>query len=166
MGKNREYAYDWEHRPDIPDTRWCSDGFEIGCDNGERVRIAFTLDCCDREAISWVATTGGINSGDIRDLMTESVERRFGLVDRLPVSIEWLSDNGSPYTARETRAFAGEIGLVPRTTPIESPQSNGMADMAIRSAAVPRLTREVPQRRRHGCLCCRVFARATASRAT
>src|SRR5271154_5183928 len=31
------------------------------------------------------------------------------------------------YTARETRAFAGEIGLVPRTTPIESPQSNGMA---------------------------------------
>jgi hypothetical protein len=28
------------------DTRWCSDGFEIGCDNGEKVRIAFTLDCC------------------------------------------------------------------------------------------------------------------------
>ena len=44
-----------------PDRRWCSDGFEVGCDNGERVRIAFTLDCCDREAISWVATTGGIN---------------------------------------------------------------------------------------------------------
>jgi putative transposase len=33
---------------DRPDTRWCSDGLEIGCDNGERVRIAFTLDCCDR----------------------------------------------------------------------------------------------------------------------
>ena len=91
--------------------RWCSDGFEIGCDNGERVRIAFTLDCCDREAISWVATTGGINSSDIRDLMLESVERRFGLVNRLPVPIEWLSDNGSPYTAHKTRAFAGEIGL-------------------------------------------------------
>jgi len=97
------------------------------------VRIAFTLDCCDREAISWVATTGGINSGDIRDLMIESVERRFGLVDRLPVSIEWLSDNGSPYTARETRAFAGEIGLVPRTTPIESPQSNGMAEAFVKT---------------------------------
>jgi putative transposase len=26
---------------DRPDSRWCSDGFEIGCDNGERVRIAF-----------------------------------------------------------------------------------------------------------------------------
>ena len=34
------------------DIRWCSDRFEIGCDNGECVRIAFTLDCCDREAIS------------------------------------------------------------------------------------------------------------------
>ena len=56
---------------------------EIGCDNGEKVRIAFTLDCCDREAISWVATTGGINSADIRDLMIESVERRFGLVNKL-----------------------------------------------------------------------------------
>jgi putative transposase len=25
--------------------RWCSDGFEIGCDNGEKVRVAFALDC-------------------------------------------------------------------------------------------------------------------------
>ena len=24
--------------------RWCSDGFEIGCDSGERVRVAFALD--------------------------------------------------------------------------------------------------------------------------
>jgi len=71
-----------------PDARWCSDSFEIGCDNGERVRIAFTIDCCDREAISWVATTGSIDSGDIRDLMIESVERRFGLMNRLPAPIE------------------------------------------------------------------------------
>jgi hypothetical protein len=42
------------------------------------VRIAFTIDCCDREAISWAATTGSIDSGGIRDLMIESVERRFG----------------------------------------------------------------------------------------
>jgi putative transposase len=99
-GKGEERRHDGRVAVDHPDTRWCSDGFEIGCDNGERVRIAFTLDCCDREAISWVATTGGINSGDICDLMLESVERRFGLVDRLPVPIEWLSDNGSPYTAQ------------------------------------------------------------------
>jgi len=77
----KERRHDARVAVDLPDTRWCSDGFEIACDNGERVRIAFTLDCCDREAISWVATTDSINSSDIRDLMIESVERRFGLID-------------------------------------------------------------------------------------
>jgi len=43
-----------------------------------------------------VATTGGIDSEDVRDLTIESVERRSGLVNRLPRRIEWLSDNGSP----------------------------------------------------------------------
>jgi putative transposase len=38
--------------------------------------------------------------------MIQSVEARFGLVNRLPAPVEWLSDNGSPYTARETRALA------------------------------------------------------------
>jgi putative transposase len=88
-GNGVERRHDGSVAVDRPDTRWCSDGFEIGCDNGERVRVAFTLHCCDREAIAWVATTGGIDSGDIRDLMIESVERRFGLVNRLPVAIEW-----------------------------------------------------------------------------
>src|SRR5262245_3593296 len=54
--------------------RWCSDGFEIGCDNGERVHVA----------------------GD-------------------------------------TRSFARDIGLEPRTTPLESPQSNGMAEAFVRT---------------------------------
>jgi putative transposase len=133
IGTGEERRHDGRVAVDRSDTRWCSDGFEIGCDNGEKVRIAFTLDCCDREAISWVATTGGINSSDIRDLMVESVERRFGLVNKLPKAIEWLSDNGSPYTAGETRALARDIGLVPCTTPIESPQSNGMAEAFVKT---------------------------------
>lgn len=132
-GNGEERRHDGRVAVDRSDTRWCSDGFEIGCDNGQKVRIAFTLDCCDREAISWVATTGAINSSDIRDLMVESVERRFGLVNKLPNPIEWLSDNGSPYTAGETRALARNIGLVPRTTPIESPQSNGMAEAFVKT---------------------------------
>ena len=131
-GNGEEQRHDGRIAVDCPDTRWCSDGFEIGCDNGEKVRIAFTLDCCDREAISWVATTGGIDSSDIRDLMVESVERRFGLIDKLPRPIEWLSDNGSPYTAGETRALARDIGLVPCTTPIQRPQSNGMAEAFVK----------------------------------
>jgi putative transposase len=118
---------------DTRNTRWCSDGLEIGCDNGERVRIAFALDCCDREAMSFVATTSGITGEDVRDLMVAAVEHRFGRVNRLPVEIEWLTDNGSCYLARETRRFARDIGLAPRTTPLESPQSNGMAEAFVRT---------------------------------
>ena len=72
IGDGEERRHDGWIAVDRPDTRWCSDGFEIGCDNGEKVRIAFTPNCCDREAISWVATTGGIDSSDISDLMIEA----------------------------------------------------------------------------------------------
>jgi len=113
--------------------RWCSDGFEIGCDNAEKVRVAFALDCCDREAMGHVATTGGIKGEDIRDLMVSAVEHRFGQINRLPAAIEWLTDNGSCYTATDTRRFAGDIGLLPLTTPVESPQSNGMAEAFVRT---------------------------------
>lgn len=77
-------------------TRWCSDGFEITCDNGERVRVAFALDCCDREAMNFISATGGISGDDVRNLMVAAVEQRFGRVNRLPRPIGWLSDNGSP----------------------------------------------------------------------
>ncbi|ATZ30196.1 Transposase InsD for insertion element IS2-10 (plasmid) [Escherichia coli] len=46
--------------------RWCSDGFEFCCDNGERLRVTFALDCCDREALHWAVTTGGFNSEQYR----------------------------------------------------------------------------------------------------
>ena len=62
-----------------------------------------------------------------------AVEYRFGQVNRLPVTIEWLSDNGSCYVAGDTRSFARDIGLEPRTTPLESPQSNGMAEAFVRT---------------------------------
>ena len=90
-------------------------------------------DCCDREAMSFLATTGGISGEDVRDLMVTAVEYRFGRISRLPVTIEWLSDNGSCYIAGDTRSFACDIGLEPRTTPIESPQSNGMAEAFVRT---------------------------------
>ena len=118
---------------DRSNLRWCSDGFELGCDNGEKVRVAFALDCCDREAISFVATTEGIKGEDVRDLMTVAVETRFGPVNRLPGVIEWLTDNGSGYIAGETRRFAREIGFEPLTTPVQSPQSNGMAEAFVRT---------------------------------
>ncbi len=113
--------------------RWCSDGFEFRCDNGEPLRVTFALDCCDREAMSWAATTGG-HSGDIvRDVMLAAVEHRFGGNLKAPEQIEWLTDNGSGYIAEKTRAFAAEIGLKPLTTTVCSPQSNGMAESFVKT---------------------------------
>ena len=101
-------------------TRWCSDGFELACDNGEKVRVAFALDCCDREVMSWVATTKGIDAGLGGDLMMQAVEYRFGAGSTAQTPIEWLSDNGSCYTAIETRTFAKQLGLKPVRTPGQS----------------------------------------------
>lgn len=117
----------------VSNRRWCSDIFEILCWNGEEIRVAFVLDCCDREIISYLASTSGISGEMIRDLMTEAIEARFGLVDRLPHRIEWLSDNGPAYTATETKRFAASVGLVVCRTPIESPESNGMAEAFIKT---------------------------------
>jgi len=114
-------------------TRWCSDGFEIACWNKERVRVAFCMDCSDREVLSYIATTGGITGSIIRDLMTEAIEYRFGLVDRTPHPIQWLSDNAPAYIAHETRAFAQEAGLELCTTPYYSPESNGMAESFVKT---------------------------------
>ncbi|MHA6128990.1 IS3 family transposase [Pseudomonas sp. G5(2012)] len=114
------------------DTRWCSDGFEFRCEDGAKLSVTFALDCCDREAIGWVASPTGYSGDDIRDLMLESVEKRFG--DQLPTTpVQWLSDNGSAYTAEQTRLFARQIGLQPVTTPVRSPQSNGMAESFVKT---------------------------------
>ena len=113
--------------------RWCSDAFEIGCWNGERVRIAFVIDAFDREIIAHVAVSGvGISGSDIRDMMLAAVEQRFG-TDRTPHAIEHLSDNGSCYTARDTRDFATALGLVPCFTPVRSPESNGMSESFVKT---------------------------------
>nr|WP_205299071.1 IS3 family transposase [Pantoea communis] len=116
-----------------PDTRWCSDGFEIRCWNREVVRVVFSLDCCDREAICWSATTGGINSVMVQDLLTESVEKRFGNTLYLPHTVEWLTDNGSCYIADSTRMFAASLGFIVCTTPVRSPESNGMAESFVKT---------------------------------
>ena len=113
--------------------RWCSDAFGIQCWNGEPLQVAFTLDCHDREVISFVTSTRGIDGELIRDLMTETMEARFGKVDRLPHPVQWLSDNGPCYTAHETVRFGHSLGLDVRTTPAYSPESNGMAEAFVKT---------------------------------
>jgi putative transposase len=83
--------------------------------------------------MSFVATTGGINGDHVRDPMVGAVEHRFCYINRLPDAIEWLTDNGSCYIARSTRDFARAVGLEPRTTPLQSLQSNGMAEAFVRT---------------------------------
>ncbi|HAX7382785.1 TPA: IS3-like element IS2 family transposase, partial [Escherichia coli] len=112
--------------------RWCSDGFEFCCDNGERLRVTFALDCSDREALHWAVTTGGFNSETVQDVMLGAVERRFG--NDLPSSpVEWLTDNGSCYRANETRQFARMLGLEPKNTAVRSTESNGIAESFVKT---------------------------------
>ncbi|SXF96993.1 putative transposase [Klebsiella variicola] len=74
--------------------RWCSGGFEFGCDDGEKLRVTFALGCCNREAIDWATSTGGYDSSTVQDVMLRSVEKRFGSV--LPDKpLQWLTDNSS-----------------------------------------------------------------------
>ncbi|EFJ2216767.1 IS3 family transposase [Escherichia coli] len=112
--------------------RWCSDGFEFRCDNGEKLRVTFALDCCDREALHWAVTTGGFDSETVQDVMLGAVERRFG--NELPASpVEWLTDNGSCYRANETLQFARMLGLEPKNTAVQSPESDGIAESFVKT---------------------------------
>jgi transposase InsO family protein len=113
--------------------RWCSDGLEFTCWNGDILRLAFIIDAFDREIIAWTAVSGaGISGSDVRDMMLEAVEKRFADT-RAPYPIEHLSDNGSPYTAKDTRDFATALNLMPCFTPVRSPESNGMAEAFVKT---------------------------------
>jgi putative transposase len=114
-------------------TRWCSDSFVIQCWNGDRVHVVFSLDTCDREAIRYLASTIGVDGSMVRDLMVESIESRFGKIDQLSSSIQWLSDNGPCYTSHDTVTFGRELGFEICTTPSYSPESNGMAEAFVKS---------------------------------
>lgn len=112
-----------------PNLRWCSDGFEIACDNGEVVTGVFMKDCCDREIIAWRAwAERGLPGEPVRDMLVEAVEARFGQASVGSAKLEFLSDNGGAYRAHETHALVRELGLEPIHTPVCSPQSNGIAE--------------------------------------
>lgn len=108
-------------------TRWCSDGFEIKCFNGGKVYVAFSLDCHDREALSYVASKVPLLATDIQNLMIQSVDKRFTGGKTLR-DLQWLSDRGSIYRAKDTIDLGRMLGLTSCFTAAYSPQSNGMAE--------------------------------------
>lgn len=107
--------------------RWCSDTLEIACWNGELVELGFILDCNDREAIAHVAVPRKYRAMDVQALLEAAAATRFGGA-RPTASVQFLSDNGSIYTALDTVCTAEKLGLSPVTTPAYSPQSNGMSE--------------------------------------
>ncbi len=113
---------------DVSNERWCSDVLEIACWNGELVQLGFVLDCHDREALATVAAPRDLVATDIQQLMQQAVAGRFGAGERPDAPIQWLSDNGSIYTALDTLITAERLHLVPITTPAASPESNGMSE--------------------------------------
>jgi putative transposase len=130
-GRGRQVNHDGKVITLCSNLLWHSDTFEIPCWNSEKVRVAFALDTCDPEAFRYVGTIAGISGEMIRDLMVEAVEDRFGATAR-PHAVEWLTDNGSCYTAHETVEQAYALGMIPRFTSIRSPESNGMAEAFVK----------------------------------
>ena len=98
--------------------RW----LRIACWNGDLIRIAFIIDAHDREIIAWHAVVGSASaaawSGHDAGGRREQVRPL-----QSPAPLEWLTDNGSPYTAKETRDFATALNLIPCFTPVQSPES-------------------------------------------
>jgi len=83
--------------------------------------------------------------------MMQAVEKRFGSNSKPPKTIKWLTDNGSFFTAAETRSFARDLGLKLVTTPVKSPQCNGMAESFVKTleryyAKLANLTCPLPAR--------------------
>lgn len=132
-GRKKTLAHDGKVITLKSNTRWCSDAFSVQCFNGDRVHVAFAMDTCDREVMSWVASTVGTDGAAIRDLMVECCEKRFGDTKKLPHRVQWLSDNGPCYTSHETVSFGRMLGLDIRTTPSYSPESNGMAEALVKT---------------------------------
>ncbi|KFC06365.1 transposase [Trabulsiella guamensis ATCC 49490] len=47
--------------------------------------------------------------------------------------MQWLTDNGSTYTAHDTHNFAKELNLEACTTAVSSQHSNGMAEKLVKT---------------------------------
>ena len=60
------------------------------------------------------------------------VEQRFGDI-RASHPVQWLSDNGSIFAAYKTIDIAVALNLVPCFTPVESLESNGMAEAFVKT---------------------------------
>jgi len=50
-----------------------------------------------------------------------------------PHRVQWLTDNGSVFATYRTLDIAAALNLEPCFTPVESPESNGMAEAFVKT---------------------------------
>lgn len=110
-----------------PNTRWASDITSIKCWNGEKIRVAFLMDCCDRSIIAWRAGKH-MQAVDIELMVQDGLHARFG--EKLPPvgQLQFLHDNGPEFIEKRLRKTLKLWNIEDCSTPTYSPQSNGMCE--------------------------------------
>jgi len=111
----------------VPNTRWASDITSIKCWNGEKIRVAFLMDCCDRSIIAWRAGKH-MQAVDIELMVQEGLNSRFGT--NLPAigQLQFLHDNGPEFIEKILKKSLKSWNIDDCNTPTYSPQSNGMCE--------------------------------------
>jgi len=112
-----------------PNTRWASDITCIRAWNGEKGRLAVLIDCADRGIIAY-RWARRILARDIQEMVKEGMANRLGT----PVAgkLEFLSDNGPEFIEGVLKLFLEDAGFVVCTTPVRSPESNGIVESFFR----------------------------------
>jgi transposase InsO family protein len=120
----------------------------------------FAIDACDREVMAWLATSAGISGEMVHDLMVAGVERRFG-ISKATHPLEWLSDNGSAYIAKDTLDTATALGLKLCFTPTASRRHSSKLSNAIMAGSIAEhdCLRRAPVRDQQGATSCRMVVR-------
>ncbi len=93
---------------------WCPDRLRFTCLHSKVARSAFIIDAHKREVYGCAVSKPGVSSSGVRNIMPWKPSFS-GM--RAITPVEMLSDNGSVYTASETRGFARQLGLEPCFTP-------------------------------------------------
>lgn len=112
--------------------RWASDITSIKCWNGEKIRLAIVIDCCDRSIIAWRAGVH-IQGCDIELMLQDALFKRFGdnLLEfnkKTSEQLEFLHDNGPEYIEKKLKKQLEVWDIKDCNTPTYSPQSNGMCE--------------------------------------
>jgi putative transposase len=111
----------------VINTRWASDITSIKCWNGEKLRVAVIMDCCDRSIISWIAAKR-IQACDIESMVQDAMCKRFGDVNPPKGQLQFLTDNGPEFIEKELNRNLKDWNIESCNTPTYSPQSNGMVE--------------------------------------